>query len=66
MRELYKESKAEFKWGDVFFLDFEYLTIEYDVIDFVLSDDARLYDAMYGWDCDPVLILNKKVIDVEI
>lgn len=33
-----------------------------DVIDFRLSDSPELYWALYGWDCDCILVLNPDVI----
>ena len=49
---------------DVYFLNFERLLEDgYDAIDFQLSKDHNLYWAMYGWDCDSILILNKDIIN---
>ena len=33
-----------------------------DVIEFNLSNDKDLYFALYGWDCDCILVLNPEVI----
>lgn len=33
-----------------------------DVIEFNLSNDWHLYDALYGWDCDCILVLNPDVV----
>lgn len=33
-----------------------------DAIELVLSADWRLYETLYGWDCDSILILNPEVI----
>ena len=47
---------------DSYTLDFEAIAKEYDAIDFRLSNDQRLYWALYGWDCDSILVLNPKAI----
>ena len=44
-------------------LDFEKLRKNYDVIEFLISEDERLYWDLYGWDCDSLLVLNKEVIE---
>ena len=31
-------------------------------IDFRLSNDQRLYWALYGWDCESILVFNPKAI----
>lgn len=38
--------------------DFEELAKHYDGIIFDLSSDPRLYDHLYGWDVDSLLIMN--------
>lgn len=48
--------------------DFEKMAKEYDAIELHLSDDSRhepgesLYFALYGWDCDSIIILNPYII----
>ena len=44
------------------FLDFEKLAQDYDAIELHLSEDGRLYQALYGWDCDSILIANPNII----
>lgn len=45
-------------------LDFEALKKSgYDAIELHLSNDYRLYWAMYGWDCDSILIMNSDVVE---
>lgn len=44
-------------------LDFEELRSQgWDAIEVSLTADPRLYWALYGWDCDSILILNPDVI----
>ena len=50
-------------FGFVDFIDFEGIAKDYDAIEFFLSDDGGLYDEMYGWDCDSILILNPDVVE---
>lgn len=45
-------------------LDFEKIKQIYDAIEVNISNDNRLYWRLYGWDCDSILILNKKCIEV--
>lgn len=47
---------------DTVYLDFEALAKEYDAIEVYISEDSRLYDALYGWDCDSILIMNKDIV----
>lgn len=43
--------------------DFEKLVMDgIDAVEFVISLDRRLYWAMYGWDCDSILVLNPAVV----
>lgn len=49
-------------FGFIDFIDFEGIAKDYDAIEFFLSDDGGLYDEMYGWDCDSILILNPDVV----
>lgn len=44
-------------------IDFEQLVKDgVDVIQVNMSNDDRLYWALYGWDCDSILVMNKDVI----
>lgn len=43
-------------------LDFEKLSKEYDAIEILISKDHRLYQEVYGWDCDSILVMNPRVI----
>ena len=43
-------------------LDFEKLARDFDAIEVVISSDYGLYHALYGWDCDSILIFNKDII----
>lgn len=43
-------------------LDFEKLSRQYDAIEVLISEDNRLYELLYGWDCDSILVMNPNVI----
>lgn len=43
-------------------LDFEALSRNYDAIEANISKDDDLYFALYGWDCDSILIMNPDVV----
>lgn len=43
-------------------IDFEAIARDYDAIEYFISDDFGLYNTLYGWDCDSILILNKDVV----
>ena len=52
-------------------LDFEKLKEEYDAIEVLIYEDKSeiqdnfvdgLYNKLYGWDCDSILVMNKDVI----
>lgn len=44
-------------------IDFEKLKERYDALEILISNDRRLYNDLYGWDCDSLLVLNKNCID---
>ena len=57
-----------------YYLDFEKLKEEYDAIELHLSEEEidedfnfmdGLYYALYGWDCDSILIMNPDIINVK-
>jgi hypothetical protein len=50
---------------DCVYLDFEKLSRVYDGIEVIISADNRLYWNLYGWDCDSILIMNNKIINLE-
>ena len=51
--------------GDVFtILDFEKLAEEYDAILVLISRDYNLYDKLYGWDVDSILVMNPNCIEI--
>ena len=43
-------------------LDFEKLSGQYDAIEVNISKCNSLYDLLYGWDCDSILIMNPDII----
>lgn len=45
------------------FIDFEKIAKDYDAIECFVSDDSGLYDKLYTWDCDSILILNPDIIE---
>lgn len=45
-------------------LDFEKLSKKYDAIEVNISNDYNLYYALYGWDCDSILVMNPDVVRV--
>ena len=48
---------------DMFFPDFEQMLIDgIDAVMVEISKDRRLYWALYGWDCDSILIMNPDII----
>lgn len=57
--------KAEYPFSSVLqwtFLDFEELQKGYDAIEVLISKDQALYDALYGWDIDSILVMNPEII----
>ena len=45
------------------FIDFEKLAEQgWDAVEVKISNDMRLYWALYGWDCDSILIMNPDVV----
>ena len=45
-------------------LDFEELAKKYDAIEVCISNDYGLYHALYGWDCDSIVVMNPDVVIV--
>ena len=44
--------------------DFEKMLADgWDAIEFRLSEDSELYWALYGWDCDSILVMNPDVVE---
>lgn len=57
--------KDDLLLGDVFtILDFEKLAEEYDAILVLISRDYNLYDKLYGWDVDSILVMNPNCIEI--
>ena len=56
------ESNMRWLYGSVY-LDFEGLVkMGYDAVELHLSEDGRLYNELYGWDVDSLLVFNPKII----
>ena len=56
---------GEYKKGDDYStcnLDFEKLMEDYDAIE--LTDVYEFYWALYGWDCNSILIMNPDIVEV--
>lgn len=52
-------------WGPKY-LDFEALVKQgWDAVELHLSDWPPLYDILYGWDCDSILIMNPDIVIVK-
>jgi hypothetical protein len=45
-------------------LDFEQIATKYDAMEVLISNDYRLYERLYGWDVDSVLVFNPDVVEV--
>lgn len=46
-------------------IDFEKLLADgVDAVELHLSEDGGLYQELYGWDCDSILIMNPDVVEV--
>lgn len=45
-------------------LDFEQLAKSYDAMVVLISSDYKLYERLYGWDVDSVLVFNPDVVSV--
>lgn len=61
--------KIKYPIRSTILLDFEKLKEKYDAIEVLISntsfsvlDDKSLYNALYGWDCDSILIMNPNII----
>lgn len=66
LKNIPKDDRNATLGGDeAIFPDFEELRrMEIDAVELHFSEDPKLYMAMYGWDCDSILILNRDVIEV--
>ena len=52
----------KYEWTSGCFLDFEKLSKEYDAIELV--NIGQFYWALYGWDCNSILITNPDIVEV--
>lgn len=62
VNDLEELPKAQDGFGYMVILDFEKLTEQYDAIEVTIGYDRDLYYALYGWDCDSILIMNPDVV----
>lgn len=63
LKDLPEDNTALFKLSDTVFLDFEKMRNSgIDAIELHLSEDHRLYWALYGWDCDSILVMNPNIV----
>ena len=61
--DLPKWRKREYEWvATTYYLDFEEISKHYDAIE--ITDISKLYWALYGWDCNCILILNPDIIEL--
>lgn len=49
-------------WASDCCLDFEKLSTQYDAIE--VTDIHELYFALYGWDCNSILIMNPDIVEI--
>jgi len=54
-----------FPLAGIVHLDFEELSRTWDAIEVLISKDEKLYFALYGWDCDSILIMNPKILKLK-
>lgn len=52
----------KYEWTSECYLDFEKLSKEYDAIE--LANINYFYWALYGWDCNSILIMNPDIVEV--
>ena len=67
IKDLIRYSTVKCKWSGALYLDFERMSKKYDAIwvttkGLMETSDIGYVYSLYGWDCETVLILNKKVI----
>lgn len=62
VNDLEELPKAQDGFGHIVILDFEKLAEQYDAIEVTIGYDRDLYYALYGWDCDSILIMNPDVV----
>ena len=62
VNDLEELPKAQDGFGYMVILDFEKLAEQYDAIEVTIGYDRYLYYALYGWDCDSILIMNPDVV----
>jgi hypothetical protein len=64
-KEIFEMYNSRFSRLKKYFLDFECIAKKYDAIEVLISKDYNLYYALYGWDCDTLLVMNPDVMIFE-
>lgn len=64
MPEEFSKLEAIYSIMGYVYPDFERIMEDYDALLYLQTSDPGLYNALYGWDCDSILVLNPDVIEL--